>query len=225
MPTPTIEEYLEAIYVLASDGEEVIGARLGEALGVSPPTVTATVQRMARDGLIQVGPRKEIALTASGQQAVETVLRRHRLSERLLVDVLGMPWHEVHDEACRLEHAISPEVEERLARFLGDPATCPHGNPIPGKEQPAGEFRLADAAAGDWLVISRVAQKAEAQVGVLEYLAQRGLLPGSRVYVTEIGPFNGPIVLQVGERGVALGRDLAAMLWVAPDGETAQSSR
>lgn len=216
MPTPTIEEYLEAIYALAGDGNEVIGARLAEALSVSPPTVTATLHRMVRDALIEIGPRKEVTLTAKGRDAVEALVRRHRLSERLLVDVLGLDWHTVHDEACRLEHAISPAVEERLAAFLGDPATCPHGNPIPGKYKGEAETRLSDASPGDARVITRVAQRAESEPGLLQYLHQRGLVPGVQVLVAEVAPFNGPIVLQVDDRSVPVGRDVAAALWTAP---------
>jgi DtxR family Mn-dependent transcriptional regulator len=216
MPTPTIEEYLETIYALAGDGGEVIGARLAEALGVSPPTVTATLHRMLRDGLVTVTGRKEIELTAKGRSAVESLVRRHRLSERLLVDVLGLDWHQVHDEACRLEHAISPQVEERLVAFLGDPDTCPHGNPIPGKRPKVEERRLLDAVPGDQLRVQRVGQRAESEPGLLQYLHQRGLVPGAVVTVVEVAPFNGPIVLQVGERSVPVGRDVAASLWTSP---------
>lgn len=216
MPTPTIEEYLETIYAMASDGGEVIGARLSEALNVSPPTVTATLQRMLRDGLIEFGPRKDVKLTPLGQEAVESLIRRHRLSERLLVDVLGMDWHEVHDEACKLEHAISPRVEARLQETLGHPTTCPHGNPIPGASQTADEKRLVDAVEGDVLVLRRVAQRAESEPGLLLYLEQRGLVPGAVVRVVEVAPFKGPIVLLVGGATVPVGRDLAAMLWASP---------
>ncbi len=216
MPTPTIEEYLETIYAMASDGSEVIGARLSEALGVSPPTVTATLQRMLRDGLITLGPRKEIQLTPRGEEAVESLVRRHRLSERLLVDVLGMQWHEVHEEACRLEHAISPQVETHLAAKLGNPATCPHGNPIPGSPGHADERRLADAKEGEVLTLTRVAQRGEGEPGLLLYLEQRGLVPGAVVRVLEVAPFNGPIVLQVGNTAVPLGREVAALLWTSP---------
>jgi DtxR family transcriptional regulator, Mn-dependent transcriptional regulator len=214
MPSHTIEEYLEAIYSLSCEGQEVIGARLAEALRVSPPTVTATLQRMVRDGLVSLSDHKEINLTAQGQQTVEKIVRRHRLSERLLVDVLGMDWHEVHDEACRLEHAISDQVEERLVALLGDPETCPHGNPIPGKQGNASERRLVDAAEGESLTLHRVAQSGETEPGLLLYLEERGLTPGVRLEVIETAPFNGPIIVQLGDRKIPLGRELAAMVWV-----------
>ncbi|MHB1006235.1 MAG: metal-dependent transcriptional regulator [Chloroflexota bacterium] len=216
MPTPTIEEYLETIHAMASDDTEVIGARLSEALNVSPPTVTATLQRMLRDQLIEFGPHKEIRLTDKGRYAVESLLRRHRLAERLLVDILGMDWYLVHEEACRLEHAISPQVEARLVALLGDPDTCPHGNPIPGKNGAVAERRLSDACEGEQLTVVRIAQRAESEPGLLHYLSQRGLVPGATVKVLEIAPFNGPVVLAVGDNTVPLGRDLAAMLWTGP---------
>lgn len=215
MPTPTIEEYLETIYALNADGVEVIGARLAEALGVSAPTVTATLHRMARDNLISVGPRKEIALTEKGLGAVESLVRRHRLAERLLVDILGLEWHQVHEEACRLEHAISPRVEARLVALLADPDTCPHGNLIPGKQGRAEERRLVDAAPGETLRIQRVAQRAESEPGLLRYLYERGLVPGATATVVEVEPFNGPVVLRVGERTIPLGRDVAAAIWTS----------
>lgn len=215
MPTPTIEEYLEMIYALSEDGGDVIGARLAEALDVSPPTVTATLQRMVRDGLVDVGAHKEVTLTANGRQAVEGIVRRHRLSERFLIDMLGLDWDQVHEEACRLEHAISPLVEERLARLLGDPETCPHGNPIPGKAKGEREQRLVDAVEGETYLIQRVAQRGESERGLLHYLAERGLLPGVVVTVEEVAPFNGPVVLDVNGRKVPVSRDVAAMLWVS----------
>lgn len=215
MPTPTIEEYLEAIYTMASEDRAVIGARLAEGLGVSPPTVTSTLQRMARDGYITLDTDKEIHLTEQGRQAVESLLRRHRLIERLLVDVLHMDWHDVHDDACRLEHAVSPEVEKRLAAFLGDPETCPHGNPIPGRSDAEGDLCLRDAQAGASVVLRRVAKRAEGEPGLLLYLDQHGLRPGAMLTVREVAPFNGPITVAAEGHEVALGRDLAAMLWVS----------
>jgi DtxR family transcriptional regulator, Mn-dependent transcriptional regulator len=213
MPTPTVEEYLEAIYTMAGEGRPVIGARLAESLGVSPPTVTSTVQRMRRDGLVDVADDKEIRLSTSGEQAVERLIRRHRLAERLLVDVLGMPWYDVHDDACRLEHAISSHVEERLAAFLGEPATCPHGNPIPGSSSGRAEIHLPAARPGIPLVLRRVAKRAEAESGLLRYLDEHDLRPGVVFSIQEQAPFNGPVVLHTNDRDVALSREVAALLY------------
>ncbi|MCL4466445.1 MAG: metal-dependent transcriptional regulator [Chloroflexi bacterium] len=213
MPTPTIEEYLEAIYTMAGEGRVVIGARLAESLAVSPPTVTSTVQRMRRDGLVAVSGEKEIRLTEKGEQAVEQLLRRHRLAERLLVDVLGLPWFDVHEDACRLEHAISSRVEERLAAFLGEPGTCPHGNPIPGHTGSTSEIPLPEAQPQTNLVLRRVAKRAESETGLLRYLDEHGLRPGVSLVIQEQAPFNGPVVVRTNGRDVALSREIAALLY------------
>src|SRR5215467_8765031 len=128
----TVEEYLEAIYNLSAEDEVVIGARLAEKFHVSAPTVTEMLKRLVRDGYIEMDAKRQVTLTEAGNQAAEAVLRRHRLTERFLVYMLGMEWHQVHEEACRLEHFISGAMEQRVVASLGHPTTCPHGNPIPG---------------------------------------------------------------------------------------------
>src|SRR5256885_10872335 len=162
-PSKTVEDYLLNIYTLSGEGRTVIAARLAEALEVAPPTVTATLHRMARDGLINVTPQKEVVLTDSGHARAETMVRRHRLAERLLIDILGIDWADVHEEAHRFEHAISPRVEERILAVLGDPTTCPHGSPIPGSAPPTqpGAMRLEDVKAGDRVRIERISEEAE----------------------------------------------------------------
>src|SRR3989442_3978480 len=128
----TVEEYLETIYNMAMEDEIVIGARLAEKFRVSPPTVTEMLKRLVRDGYVEMDNKRQVTLTEAGNQAAEAVLRRHRLTERFLVDMLGMQWHQVHEEACRLEHFISGAVEARVISSLNNPTTCPHCNPIPG---------------------------------------------------------------------------------------------
>ena len=128
----TVEEYLETIYNLSAENEVVIGARLAEKFHVSAPTVTEMLKRLVRDGYVEMDDKRQVTLTEAGNQAAEAVLRRHRLTERFLVDMLGMQWHQVHEEACRLEHFISGAVEARVITSLNNPTTCPHGNPIPG---------------------------------------------------------------------------------------------
>ena len=112
--TAKVEEYLETIYNMAMEGEVVIGARLAEKFGVAPPSVTEMLKRLVRDGYVDMDDRRQVTLTAQGQELAEAVLRRHRLTERFLVDMLGMEWHQVHEEACRLEHFISGAVEQRV---------------------------------------------------------------------------------------------------------------
>src|SRR2546425_7807271 len=131
--TPAIEDYLRAIYVLGEEAQPVIAARVADEMGVSPSTMVSTLRRLQKESYVRVERRKEIHLTAKGKRLAEGILRRHFLTERLLTDVLGLDWVKAHQEAHRLEHAISPEVEERLARLWRHPATCPHGNPIPGQ--------------------------------------------------------------------------------------------
>src|SRR5436305_11321138 len=127
----TVEEYLEAIYNMSMEDEVVIGARLAEKFGVAPPTVTEMLKRLVRDGYIEMDNKRAVTLTEVGNQAAEAVLRRHRLTERFLVDMLGMQWHQVHEEACRLEHFISGAVEARVIDALNNASIGPHGYSIP----------------------------------------------------------------------------------------------
>src|SRR5262245_12876756 len=133
MPTTVVEDYLEQIYVMQQSGQRVIGARLAERMHTAVPTVTETLKRMLREGLIDQDAHKQVGLTAQGKSEAESLMRRHALAERLLTDILGLSWVEAHAEAHKFEHVISPRVEARLMELLGNPSTCPHGNPIPGQ--------------------------------------------------------------------------------------------
>ena len=148
---PPVEEYLETIQSLTEEGTTVIQARIAERLGRSAPSVSEMLERLAADGYIERSGRT-IALTEQGRTLADSVIRKHRLAERLLVDVIGLPWHKAHLEAGRWEHVISDEVEERLVELLGNPRTCPHGNPIPGAQgdnpAPMAQLSLADVGAG-----------------------------------------------------------------------------
>src|SRR5712671_1824386 len=141
---------------MSAENELVIGARLAERFRVSPPTVTEMLKRLVRDGYVEMDNKRQVTLTEAGNQAAEAVLRRHRLTERFLVDMLGMQWHQVHEEACRLEHFISGAVEARVIASLNNPTTCPHGNPIPGSVPDArsylkdhGAIRLSTVEVGE----------------------------------------------------------------------------
>ena len=134
--TPAIQDYLGAIYDLTGGDKPVIGARLARHMHISAPSITEALRRMQREGYVRLAGKKEIRLTTKGKGIAETMARRHRLLERWLTDVLGLDWSRAHEEAHRLEHALSPVVEERLAEQLGMPSTCPHGNPIPGMPAP-----------------------------------------------------------------------------------------
>ena len=217
-PTPTIEDYLGVMYTLERDGEPVIGARLAGWLEVSPPTVTATVKRMIRDGWVVMDDSKEIHLTSAGRQAAQSLLRRHMLAELLLARILDVPWSQVHQEADAMEHTISPETVERLAAKLDHPETCPHGNPLPGYEDKlAGLFPLAEARAGQRLVIRRVHESAEEQPELMAYLEEHGLLPGAEITVREIMPFNETITLECSGHMVVLGLAPAELIYLGEE--------
>src|SRR3954454_7730256 len=147
----TTEEYLENILEIEEEGTRVMRARLVERLGLSAAAVSETVGRLEEHGFVQLLDDRTLTLTDKGRTLATTIVRRHRLAERLLVDVIGLEWEKVHREADRWEHVISDDVEEKLIALLGDPATCPHGNPIPGSAQALPEhtvLALAQASPG-----------------------------------------------------------------------------
>src|SRR5919106_784838 len=149
--SPATEDYLRTIYALEEEIQPVIAARVADEMGVSASTMVSTLRRLQREGYIKVKRRKQIHLTAEGRQVAERILRRHFLIERFLTDLLGLDWVKAHQEAHRLEHAVSQEVEERLAKLLNYPTTCPHGNPIPGQasaSKPRKSFPLNTIASG-----------------------------------------------------------------------------
>jgi DtxR family Mn-dependent transcriptional regulator len=217
-PSEVISRYLEAIYYMWSEGEPPRSARLADWLAVSRPTVTVALRRMARDGMVRMNGRKEIEMTAAGRRAAESIVRRHRIMERWLTDVLGLDWVAADEEAARLEHAISEKVERRLYETLGRPRTCPHGNPIPGhsKSSPK-ERRLATLGAGARAAVSRVSEVAEREAPLLlAYLDERRLTPGRKVDVLEVDDVGRTIRIRAGKREVTLSHDTAAKLWVVP---------
>lgn len=213
MPSATLEEYLEAIYKLADRGPVRPGV-LAETMGVSAPTVTATLSRLQSAGLIE-RPAGGVELTLSGRQSALDIVRRHRLAERFLVDVLGLAWDEVHDEACQLEHALSPRVQQALESFMNNPMVCPHGHPIPSADglmlEAAAGIPLRDAPGGEEVDIVRIDDE-EGQL--LSYLASLGMFPGTTVRVCGVAPFGGPLLVAVDEARYALGRDVAEKIVV-----------
>jgi DtxR family Mn-dependent transcriptional regulator len=215
--TPAIQDYLGAIYDLAvSGGAPVIGARLARHMKVSAPSITEALRRMQKDGYIRITGKKEIRLTNKGLTIAETMARRHRLLERWLTDVLGLDWSRAHDEAHRLEHALSPVVEEKLAQLLGMPSTCPHGNPIPGMPAPEAHhpIPLSQAVAGQTLVVDRITEEAEADRQLLRFLWESGLRPGSRFTVSEVAPYAGTISVVLEGRTITMGLAASHKIWV-----------
>jgi DtxR family Mn-dependent transcriptional regulator len=217
-PSATIEDYLQAVYNMIREGRTVIAARLTEKMGVAAPTVWATVQRMQRDGLVNLSIKKEITLSETGLEAAESIMRRHRLAECLLVDILGLEWHEAHEEAHRIEHTISPRVEGRILAVLGHPTTCPHGNPIPGyaQEPPPPTVVLHTLSEGDEATIENITEDAEEDRDLLRYLQKNGMVPGARLKVEEVAPFNATMTVDVDGTRVILGDRVSAVIRVRP---------
>jgi DtxR family Mn-dependent transcriptional regulator len=212
----SVQDYLGAIYDLASSGRPVIGARLAKHMGVSAPAVTESMHRLTRGGYVRMGRGKELVLTAKGREVAEVMARRHRLLERWLTDTLGLNWTDAHEEAHRLEHAISPRVEDRLAELLGMPSTCPHGNPIPGMARATRvePIPLAQAREGTTVVVERITEEAEADKNLLEHLWRHNVRPGRRLRITEVAPWAGTITATGEGQSITLGLPAAAKIWV-----------
>jgi len=219
-PSEVVSRYLEAIYYMWAEGEPLRSARLADWLGVSRPTVTVALRRMARDGLVRLNSHKEIELTAEGMRTAESIVRRHRIMERWLTDGLGLDWVTADAEAARLEHAVSLVVEERLYEVLGRPATCPHGNPIPGHSvASAREVRLSSLREGARAGITRVSEVAEREApALLAYLHQRELVPGRSVEVVEVDGVAKTLRVRAEAREVTLSHETAAKIWAEPVG-------
>jgi DtxR family Mn-dependent transcriptional regulator len=211
---PPLEEYLEAIHELDEEGTKVIQARLAERLGHTAPAVSEMTRRLKDEGYVTVKGRS-VSLTSVGRARAESVVRKHRLAERLLTDIIGLPWHKSHLEACRWEHVISDEVESRLIDLLGHPTTCPHGNPIPGTGPSRRDLTaLSDAHDGDRFRLERVTEQVEIDLESLEYLSDHGFIPGQEATVSSRAP-DGTLTLDLGDQGsIALGPGLAGQLWV-----------
>jgi len=213
----TIEDYLSLIYVMERDGEPIVGARLAELLGVTPPTVTNTMKRMARDGLITMDGNGT-HLTPKGWSAAKDVMRRHMLMEWMMIKML--PWSKLHGEAHNLEHAISPEAEAAVYEELGRPQTCPHGNPLPGCEAAVADWvALTELASGEQVIIRRIHELAEENPPLLTFLEEKKVMPGTPVTVGEILPFNQTISIQVDNAPVTLG--FAAARYIYAERSTA----
>lgn len=216
--TGPVEDYLKAIYDLERDAQPAATNDIAERLAISPASVSGMMRRLAEQGLITHEPYRGARLTADGRRAALRTLRRHRILECYLTEVLGYPWDRVHDEAERLEHAASEELIERMADALGDPVHDPHGAPIPSREGIVEETThraLADVGAGENV---RVRMVMDDDGERLRYLAELGIRPGSIIRVLDRAPFDGPITLWVGDGagGVtrAVGPALAAQVFV-----------
>ena len=209
---PAFEEYCEAIFELHEDDVDVIQARIAERLGVSRPAVSEMIRRMEGEGLVTLD--KGVRLTADGQVLAERVVRRHRLAERLLTDILGLSWADAHQEAGRWEHVISDAVEAAIVRILDDPTTCPHGNPIPGTAYKAPDTRaLADLAVGEGFTVTRIPEELEFTPGLLDFLEEASIQPGHTGRVTASSP-DGTTTVEIDGRHVGVGSFASARILV-----------
>ena len=223
--TAAIENYLMAIYALGDEFQPVIAARLAQEMGVTPSTIVTTLRRLEREGYVKIKNRKEILLTAKGKGVAESVLRRHFLTERLLTDVLGLDWVKAHQEAHRLEHAISEEVADRLVKLLGNPSTCPHGNPIPGgaSRGPKGS-PLSGVPAGSRVTLDCITEIGERDARLLSFMQQHRLMPGAEVHVLDVAPTLGIMHLKVGRDEFALGIEAAKKIRVNVGGTSTRKA-
>jgi DtxR family Mn-dependent transcriptional regulator len=217
--TESIEDYLVTIYRLSRIGGEkrVTTSAIAQALGVSAPSVTSMTQKkLTRLDLVDYERHRGVTLTPLGEKISLQILRHHRIVELYLTEILDLPWDQVHDEANRLEHAVSPMLIERMAAALGDPQVDPHGDPIPSKDGSIahpGLVPLYDVPPGKTVIVRRVRDQSSQ---ILRYLSEIGLIPGTPVEVHAQAPFDGPLTVQVGDSEQVLGRDLARIILVAP---------
>lgn len=214
-PTHKIEDYLMTMHVMERDQGEIVAARLAEKMNVAPATVTMTLKRMERDQWISGKGRKEVHLTDTGREAAYSVTRRHMLVEWLLVEVFKIPLSETHDEAHNIEHAISPQLEERMRDILGDPKLCPHGNPFPGFEHLTKDWiPLTEIALGEEITIRRIHEFAEDNQELLSFLIKNKVEPGAHARLVENLPFNQTLTIDIDGNKVTLGFPAAGHVFV-----------
>jgi DtxR family transcriptional regulator, iron-dependent repressor len=215
-------EYLEVIYTLGAESQEAYAVTLAELFGVSRANASATVSRLVRDGLAQVDERR-IGLTGPGRMGAEIGLRRHRVAERFLVDVLGMPWASVHEQARSFESGLTPLLQERMDKRAGFPRTCPHGNPIPRPDLDAagylhdqGALRLREAPIGAPLRLLAISKLIEHQPALMDRIGAWDLRPGSMLSILAREGALGAVELQAGQARRTAETTLASRLWVVP---------
>ncbi len=211
-------DYLEALYELEEEGFPMVQAEIARWMGVSRPSVSEHVKRLVGDGLLTADGRT-LGFSDRGRVMAIALVRRHRLAEHLLIDVIGLPWHQAHQEAEVWERVISAQVEARLVEILDDPGACPHGNPIPGSSHEVDVTRLTalkDVRPGSTVTLRRLTEDLELELAVMRFLEESGLMPGAEIVVDGIGP-DGSMSLSVAGRSAALGAELADNLWVDTD--------
>ncbi|MBI2872601.1 MAG: metal-dependent transcriptional regulator [Chloroflexi bacterium] len=219
------ENYLLSLYILKEEGARTTAARIAdyltrlpesERLGTSMASVAGMVRRMVREGLVRVTSEKEVALTEHGARLAEEMMRRHRLAERMVVDLLGVDLHCAHVEAHRLEHGISNELLALVEARLGNPTTCPFGGPIPGSghsQHPGGTITLEQASPNARYIVRRVPEESQE---LLRFLVEHQVVPENEVVVREAAPYRGVLTIEVGGQPVAIGYEVASRIRVSP---------
>jgi DtxR family Mn-dependent transcriptional regulator len=219
----TTEMYLRTVFELEEEGVVPLRARIAERLGQSGPTVSQTVARMERDGLLHVAGDRHLQLTDAGRHQATAVMRKHRLAERLLVDIIGLDWEDVHIEACRWEHVMSDAVERRIVALLQKPLVCPHGNPIPGLDELGLPFAATDDHAGlitisaavlagtSEVVIERISEQLQSDAVMMHRFAGAGVLPGRQV---KLAPRDGAVEITTAGDALLAGRDVSDHIFV-----------
>jgi DtxR family Mn-dependent transcriptional regulator len=213
--SPASEDYVKAVWTLSRKGRVTTSALAAE-LGVAPASATAMLKKLAKLKLVDHEPYRGVTLTPAGERVALEIVRHHRLVERFLVEALGVPWDEVHQEADRWEHVLSEELEQRMDEALGFPTTDPHGDPIPDAElrlAPTDFMPLATIAPGTAATVRRVPDE---DAGLLRYLAEIGVVPGERLEVRAAEPFDGPVTIRSSSGERSLSRELAARIEVSP---------
>ena len=216
MITVSKEDYLKAILEAESEGETVISATLAHRLSVSPPAVTMALRRLKRDGFVRVASEGKVSLTAAGRKIARKLTLRHHLIERMLSEMFGMEWYKVHDEAERLEHAVSPDFEAKLLAKLGRAGACPHGNlsemESPGSRRRRGLLLLSQADAGKRYRVSGIYERDR---HLLEFLEARGIRPAAELNLVESN-YDKTMSIRTSAGTVVLGRPAAEKIWVSP---------
>ncbi|HXG24610.1 MAG TPA: metal-dependent transcriptional regulator [Chthonomonadales bacterium] len=210
--TETIEEYVEGIWRLQREMDTVGTGDIAKYMNVAPASVTTMLKRLAEMGFVEHTPYEFVRCTEKGKDLAIELLRKHRLIERLLVDFLGLPWDDVHDLACKLEHYISADVADNISRALDNPKTCPHGNPVDATFED-GSWRLDDAVVGDVLRIVKITDE---RPEFLSYLYEVGLLPETQIKITERTPFGDVLTVEIEgrQKPLAVGREVSTAVWV-----------
>jgi DtxR family Mn-dependent transcriptional regulator len=223
MRTDTVKHYVETIFYIRFEEGRVRPGRLADWLGVSAPTITVTLQRLARDGWLKIGSDRSVSLTPKGETLASSIVRVHRLLERWLTDVLGLDWATADQEAQLLAPGVSERVADRLDEQLGQPATCPHGNIIPGRRPPYGKLiALADLEPGTPATVQRISEVAEHDApDLLRELDAYGLVTGARITVTDADRSVQAVPVQVRGKTRPIGTSVAGLIWVEPEPSTA----